>query len=48
MAKGHRRDVVPSKSLKGWDVTKPGAKEAIFDHRKLDREMGVGSAGRAR
>jgi len=33
MPKPERRDVVPSKSGKGWDVTKPGAKEPVSHHR---------------
>jgi hypothetical protein len=32
MAKGERRDVVPSKGGKGWDVTKPGAKRPESHH----------------
>lgn len=31
MAKPDRRDVVPSKG-KGWDVTKPGAKDPVSHH----------------
>jgi hypothetical protein len=34
MAKPDRRDVVPSKGhARGWDVTKPGAKEPVSHHR---------------
>lgn len=32
MAKPDRRDVVPSKRGKGWDVTKPGAKDPVSHH----------------
>ncbi|MGH2658567.1 MAG: DUF2188 domain-containing protein [Actinomycetota bacterium] len=33
MPKSERRDVVPSKGRKGWDVTKPGAKDPVSHHR---------------
>lgn len=32
MTRGNRRDIVPSKG-KGWDVTKPGAKQPVSHHR---------------
>jgi uncharacterized protein DUF2188 len=32
MAKPERRDVVPSRSGKGWDVTKPGGKQPVSHH----------------
>ena len=34
MAKPNRRDVVPSKSGTGWDVTKPGREKPVSRHRK--------------
>jgi hypothetical protein len=33
MAKPGRRDVVPSKGGKGWDVTNPGKKEPVSHHK---------------
>jgi uncharacterized protein DUF2188 len=32
MAKSGRRDVVPSKGGKGWDVTQPGSKQPVSHH----------------
>jgi hypothetical protein len=32
MPRPERRDVVPSKTGKGWDVTRPGAKQPISHH----------------
>jgi hypothetical protein len=43
MAKGNRRDVTPSKSGKGWDVTKPGVEKPVSHHRtqgNADRAAG--------
>jgi hypothetical protein len=33
MPKPQRRDIVPSKTGSGWDVTKPGAKQPVSHHR---------------
>lgn len=54
MAKPERRDVVPSKSGKGWDVTKPGGKEPVSHHltqtnaeRSAKQDLRRGRAGRS-
>jgi hypothetical protein len=50
MAKPDRRDVVPSKSGKGWDVTKPISKQPVSHHQtQADAEKAakrdIGSQG---
>ena len=52
MAKGGRRDIVPSKGGKGWDLKKPGANQPVSHHRKQStaeqagrRDLGRGSGG---